>query len=73
MKPRKIGIPQTGYSVSGWQYALEEESLENNQSYLLAVYRATDGEMATYNFQDEKDVQQMIQDTNYALLIKMKL
>lgn len=73
MKPQKIDIPQTEYAASGWQYALEEETLEINQPYLLAVYRATDGEMATYNWQDEKDVQQMIQDTHYALLIKMKL
>lgn len=73
LKPTKIDIPNSENIISEWKYALNEETLELNQSYLLGVYRASENEMAVYDLQDEKEVEQMIQDSKYVLLVKMKI
>ena len=60
----------------GWEAAIGEESLkvEEGKTYLLGVYRVSDGlSIASYDLQNEGEVERMIKDDRTGFLLKMKV
>ncbi|MGE7673515.1 hypothetical protein ACQKMV_08060 [Lysinibacillus sp. NPDC094403] len=74
--PQKIDKILSGGSISGWDYAIGDETvkLELNETYLLGVYRESKGvSMRTYDLQDENEVKKMIDDDHLVYLLKLKI
>lgn len=74
VKSKPQNIESIPYSLTGWQYAIDETELEIGQTYLLAAYQQTSKDsIRTYNLQDEEDVKQMIKDDTRVYLLKIKI
>jgi len=74
--PQKIDKSQSVASISGWEYAIGDETvkLELNETYLLGVYRESKGNsIRTYDLQDENEVKKMIDDDHLVYLLKLKI
>ncbi|MFJ6209761.1 hypothetical protein [Lysinibacillus sp. NPDC092081] len=74
--PIKIDKIQSGASISGWGYAIGDETvkLKLNETYVLGVYRESKGNsLRTYDLQDENEVKKMINDDHLVYLLKLKV
>ncbi|KOS64095.1 hypothetical protein AN161_04005 [Lysinibacillus sp. FJAT-14222] len=74
--PQKIDKIHSVGNISGWNYAIEDETveLELDETYLLGVYRESKGDsMRTYDFHDENEVKKMIDDDHLVYLLKLKI
>ncbi len=58
-----------------WEYAIGKEpiALEAGEPQLLAVYRQAENSLGSFNLQDEKELEQMIQEDAVVFLLKMKI
>ncbi|MFJ3389184.1 hypothetical protein [Lysinibacillus sp. NPDC086135] len=74
--PIKIDKIQAAGSISGWDYAIGDETvkLKLNETYLLGVYRESNrNSIRTYDLQNENEVKKMINDDHLVYLLKLKI
>ncbi len=75
--PHEIGELLTADGVRGtsWDYAIGEEevALAPGETKLLGVYRQVEQSFRTYDYQDQEDLERMIQDDKTVLLLKVKI
>ena len=59
--------------ISVWDYAIDrkEVELEPGEEKTLAVYRQSEGEMRTYDYQDLESINKMIKEDKTVLLLKV--
>lgn len=61
--------------ISSWDYAIDSKivELEPGEEKLLAVYRQSEDQLRTYNFQDLDSINKMINEDKTVLLLKIKV
>ncbi|WP_339212437.1 hypothetical protein [Solibacillus sp. FSL W8-0372] len=73
--PERIEKEAKSGIISGAEYAIgnDKVELELGETKILGVYREKAGSMRTFDFQDEDSINQMIQQDDEVLLLKIKL